>query len=182
MTKAQFNILVDLIKYHSVFIPKGSKHQMPVREQLKICLYRMVHFRALSDRHLHYLKSQELQQRSQHSQQDHHNLCTRSISRSNFRLKMRKRLNLYKGNISIPDGINDLVIYNDGSIDWLTFSKRRHSSFFVVKIYHDGKATIAIRTDDGNNTHKYFMLSDGEYFLDYKDYGDDKVRFRLESF
>lgn len=41
MTKAQFNTLVDLIKDHSVFIPKGNKPQMPVREQLKICLYRL---------------------------------------------------------------------------------------------------------------------------------------------
>jgi hypothetical protein len=39
MTKAQFNTLVDLIKDHPVFIPKGNKPQMPIREQLKICLY-----------------------------------------------------------------------------------------------------------------------------------------------
>ncbi|KAF9089168.1 hypothetical protein BGX23_006875 [Mortierella sp. AD031] len=41
MTKAQFYTLVDLIKDDPVFIPKGNKSQMPIREQLKICLYRL---------------------------------------------------------------------------------------------------------------------------------------------
>ncbi|KAG0195134.1 hypothetical protein BGX33_004161, partial [Mortierella sp. NVP41] len=41
MTKAQFNTLVDLIKDHPVFISTGNKPQLPVREQLKICLYRL---------------------------------------------------------------------------------------------------------------------------------------------
>ncbi|KAF9121257.1 hypothetical protein BGX30_002691 [Mortierella sp. GBA39] len=42
MTKAQFNTLVDLmIKDQPVFISRGNKPQLPVREQLKICLYKL---------------------------------------------------------------------------------------------------------------------------------------------
>ncbi|KAG0062341.1 hypothetical protein BGZ92_006225, partial [Podila epicladia] len=100
---------------------------------------------------------------------------------------------MYTGIITTPDGINTLYMYKDlESTEWLTFNKRGISSAFVVKTYDDGKATIAIRTNSGtfreknryitwNNTHRYFSLYDDEYFLDYKDFGDDKIKFGLEG-
>lgn len=50
MSKAQFNTLVDLIKDHFVFAHSVGRPQEPVKEQLKLCLFRLGAKRVSMDR------------------------------------------------------------------------------------------------------------------------------------